>query len=80
MMVPELNGGGTDWGSIAAIRAVLTVPGHYIYAVAICYTLHKLCNRLIQKQLMADCEATNKKINWHEYYYKIIKCYYRARI
>lgn len=112
--------GGTEWGSIAAIRAVLTVPGHYIYAVAMgyfysiakyrpqkgwrrlwqlsfiwtvpvilhgtydaiaineyhndtvniiltiglfafCYTLHKLCNRLIQKQLMADCEATNKK-------------------
>ena len=109
-----------EWGSIAAIRAVLTVPGHYIYAVAMgyfysiakyrpqkgwrrlwqlsfiwtvpvilhgtydaiaineyhndtvniiltiglfafCYTLHKLCNRLIQKQLMADCEATNKK-------------------
>lgn len=106
---------GPLWGSVAAARAVLSVPGHYIMAVMMgyfysvakykrekrwkrlwqlsliwmvpvlihgtydaiamnmkysdtvyiiltialfvfCYVLHKLCNRLIQKQLLADCE------------------------
>lgn len=111
--------GGSEWGTIAASRAVLAVPGHYIDAVAmgyfysvakylpqkgwkrlwqlsliwtvpvcfhgaydaiaynlhyndiveiiltiglivLCYVLHKLCNHLIQKLLLADCEVTRK--------------------
>lgn len=113
--------GGPDWSSLAAVRAVLSVPAHYIIAVVMgyfysvakykrekgwkrlwqlsliwivpvlihgtfdamamnmhysdmvyiilvialfvfCYVFHKLCNRLILKLLLSDCESSKKEI------------------